>query len=169
MLLASPGIALHALRLVSSRQDGPDRRPAGERGADRERSDDQIGDTHQPALDEHANSDLKRNIEELAVEIAEAKSNNDTSRQIRCEQELQQLTDAFLSAHGLGGRDRNINTPVAEKARQSVSQALRRACGKMENETTGLPKLVAHLQHSIKVENGMYKYAPLPPAPRWTL
>ena len=118
-----------------------------------------------PALDEDAKAAYRRRLDELGEELEQARAWGDPERTAHAEEEIDALTTELTSALGLGGRDRAVASP-AERARVSVTKAIRSAIKAIEPHSPGLAD---HLTASIRT--GQFcSYAPpgeLPP--RWTL
>ena len=98
------------------------------------------------------------------AELDEAVSHNDSARVDNARSEIDALEGELSAAFGLGGRRRDIGSP-AERARQSVTKALREALRRIAHEDAVLGD---HLVHSVRT--GLYcVYDPDPvAAPRWT-
>jgi hypothetical protein len=66
------------------------------------------------------------------------------------------------------GKSRRLGSASpAEKARQAVQQALKRAYQKMEKGNPPLSGLVVHFKKAIHTEGCAYVYRPDSPAPTW--
>ena len=104
-LLGAPGAAIHALELT------------GNHAA--------LEADTAPVLDEDATLAYRARIERLQSELEEAKARGDV-RGEKLEEELEFLSRELSQAVGLGGRDRAMAS-TAERARSSVTRALRRA------------------------------------------
>jgi hypothetical protein len=81
-------------------------------------------------LDSQAKAEYGRRILELKSEVDKAKQRGDTEAGERSERELESLIGELRRAIGLGGRDRMANSN-AERARLSVTRAIRVALGKI--------------------------------------
>jgi hypothetical protein len=120
VLLANPGVEIHALELASSAPD------AGARG----RADPGHGlapsaaDNAGPALDAQAKAAYRRRFEELREELDDARSLNDPERAAHAREEMDFLASELAGAVGLGGRDRKAASN-AERARVAVTKAVR--------------------------------------------
>ena len=91
---------------------------------------------------------------------SEARRWNDLERTARAEGELDALTRELARALGLGGRDRRAASD-SERARMSVTKAVRSAVRRLEDEH---PELGRHL--SLAVHTGTFcSYDPDPRAP----
>ena len=150
-LLGSPGRETHAVELAQ----------AVEGLTEHIRADGPPG----PALDAQAKDAYRRRLEELGEELEEARGWGDPERVARAEVEIDALTEQLVQALGLGGRDRAGASP-AERARVSVTKAIRSAIKTIERHSSALGK---HL--TVSIRTGQFcSYAPpgeLPP--RWRL
>ena len=139
-LLGRPDTEFHVLDLVNARPR-PTRFLADEDGLTRTTSDG-VG----PLLDESAKGAYRRRVLDLKEEIEEATTWGDEERAARAREELQMLTAELAAAVGLGGRDR-IAGSAAERARLSVTKAVRRAIARIGESD---PELQRHLENSVK-------------------
>ena len=98
-----------------------------------------------PLLDEEARNELRRRIEAIDREIAEASEAGFTVRADRLQDERDDLVHATAAALGLGGRSRRA-PDAAERARKAVTARVRNA---VERIRTVHPSLAAHLDRSI--------------------
>ena len=106
-------------------------------------------------LDEAAKHAYRERIAALEAEIEQARRWNDPERTARAEGELDALTRALAGALGLGGRDRRAASD-SERARASVTKALRGAVRRLEDQH---PELGRHL--SLAVHTGTFcRYDP---------
>jgi eukaryotic-like serine/threonine-protein kinase len=154
LLLGSPGKELHALELARAVEGtSEDRlRPASFGG-------------EAPVLDAQAKTAYRRRLDDLREDLREAQEWGDLERAARIEVEIDALTGELARAAGLGGRDRAVASP-AERARVSVTKAIRTAIRTIERES---PELGAHLTASIRTGR-FCSYAPPGEAPpRWAL
>jgi hypothetical protein len=161
-LLAMPGREVHVLELMSAAAG----RPAGARS--RLAEDDVVGSwasDHDPLLDHQAKKDYGRRLEELEAELEQARDWGDTERAAGLEGELDLLTRELASAVGLRGRDRTFSSP-AERARISVTKAIRTAIGRIDKHC---PELAAHLEASIQTGRSCSYATPGAAPPRWSL
>ena len=145
-LLAEPGRELHALDLAAS---------LGSRSAAR-------GPEQAPleVLDDRARREYQRRIADLRAEIDDAEAANDAGSAERARSELDKLTRALAAAFGLGGRSRAPGSN-AERARQSVSKAIKQAVDKLASLDCALGD---HLR--VTVRTGTFcSYVPDPQAP----
>ena len=155
-LLQSPGIELHALDLVLA----GGRMPVTNGVHDAELA---IGDPSDagPMLDAAAKAAYRERLRAIEEEIAEAERWNDPERAARIEDERQALVHELAAAVGLGNRDRTSSTSSAERARVSVTRAIRASMGRIGDYS---PRLAAHLEATIRT--GTYcAYVPDPRAP----
>ena len=139
-LLRSPRVEVHVLELAY-----PEGAP----------TDSDAG----PVLDAAAKDAYRRRALSLRETQREAEANNDFARAQRAAAELDALAEELAKAVGLGGRDRKVGS-AAERARSSVTQALRRAIKAIEKHC---PELAAHLRNSVR--SGVFcAYEPEPGA-----
>jgi tetratricopeptide (TPR) repeat protein len=141
-LLASPGRELHVLELAGL-VGAP--RARGASAAASEELSLQSEESPEPVLDEKAKEAYRRRADELAEELAEARSWNDSERAARIEEEMDALTTELEHAFGLGGRARSLPSST-ERARVSVTKAIRLALQAISREC---PRLGEHLAASI--------------------
>jgi tetratricopeptide (TPR) repeat protein len=155
-LLRSPGTELHAVELV--RADAP-AEPAAHRSAEGL----EVGDTSDtgPVLDAEAKAAYRGRLRDIDEDTAEAERWNDPERVALLEQERQALVHELSVAVGLGNRDRAGATSSAERARVSVTRAIRAS---MERITEYSPGLGAHLEATIRTGT-FCAYVPDPRAP----
>jgi tetratricopeptide (TPR) repeat protein len=149
-LLAAPGREFHVLDLVAAESDDPDAtrrllRDAGDVG---------------PLLDDRAKRMYHRRLTEIEGDIEEAGADNDLARREQAELERSFLIGELSRAVGLGGRDRRAGA-ASERARAAVTQALRKAIGRLRD---ACPPLGDHLDRTIRT--GAYcTYLPDPRLP----
>jgi len=121
--------------------------------------------TAAPLVDAQAKAAYRRRLKELAEEVAEAEAWNDLVRAERARTEAQQLAAHLAAVTGLAGRDRQARAN-AERARISVTKALRTAIGRIAAHQ---PALGEHLQRSVRT-GSFCAYDPDPSIPvTWTL
>jgi len=142
--------------------------PTGGRAAARGQSDGDVmaldGDDAGPQLDEAAKRAYRDRLAELDAEVAEAESWNDPERAARAREEIAALAGELSRAVGLSGRDRKAAS-ASERARQSVTKAIRDALRRIREEDVALGE---HLARSVRT--GLYcSYDPDPAAapPSW--
>jgi tetratricopeptide (TPR) repeat protein len=116
-----------------------------------------------PVLDRQARGDVTRRLEEIEVELEKPAVWNDLDRVERLHSERDALNRELGAAVGLGGRDRRMGGP-AERARQSVTKAIR---GAMERIAREHQELGRHLGSTVRT--GLTcRYDPDPrQPPRW--
>jgi hypothetical protein len=155
-LLSSPGRELHAVELV--RADSP-----AEPAAHRSTEILEIGDTSDtgPVLDAEAKAAYRGRLREIDEDTAEAERWNDSERIALLEQERLALVHELAAAVGLGNRDRTGATSSTERARVSVTRAIRAS---MERIAEYSPALGAHLEATIRTGT-FCAYVPDPRAP----
>jgi tetratricopeptide (TPR) repeat protein len=159
-LLAEPGREFHALDLAIGEAglDSAIRGPEAGLGASR------AGDAG-AVLDTHAKAAYRRRLSELEHTLDEALGLGDQERAARAREEMEFLARELANAVGLGGRDRRAAS-AAERARLSVSRAIRRAIARIAGHSRALGD---HLASTIKT--GTYcSYRPDPRLPiSWQL
>jgi hypothetical protein len=164
-LLSQPGREVHVLDLVGSSQSvGRRAVGAAEAAASGLRVERAVGVDGGDGLDDKAKAAYRARLLELREEMAEAEGFNDMERAERARIELEALTAQLSAAFGLGGRARGGIT-AAERARQSVTKAIRQALRRIEAEDAALG---IHLARSVRT--GLYcVYDPDPAAAvRWS-
>ena len=152
-LLRHPHREFHVLDLLAG---------DARRGNDTAREDGLVAATPDAGvvLDEPAKHAYRERIAELEAEIEQARRWNDVERTARAEGELDALTRELAGALGLGGRDRRAASD-SERARASVSKAVRSAVRRLEEQH---PELGRHL--SLAVHTGTFcTYDPDPRVP----
>jgi non-specific serine/threonine protein kinase len=151
-LLAHPGGELHALALAA---------PAA--GSERLASAGMCGPGE--LLDRAARDAYRRRIEELSEELDEAERFGDIERAARARTERGFLAAELAAAVGLGGRGRHAPGP-GERARQSVTKAIKSALRRIEDHS---PALGRHLAATIRT-GAVCTYRPDPRVPiEWRL
>ncbi|MGH9214570.1 MAG: AAA family ATPase [Acidimicrobiales bacterium] len=91
----------------------------------------------QELLDDKARAAYAARARELTSELAEAEANNDLVRAEKIRVELDALVDELEAATGLGGRPRAF-TDSTERARSSVSKAVRRAIDAIDDASPAI-------------------------------
>jgi hypothetical protein len=158
-LLASPGREVHVLELAGGSPAGT--QPVGA-------ADGLVaglpadGD---PVLDEQAKRAYRERLVELESELDEAQAWADPERAAVVADEIELLREELARAVGLGGRDRRFASP-AERARVSVTKAIRTAIRLIDNEC---PALAKHLEASIQTGRFCSYSTPGAPPPRWSV
>ncbi|MGH2740296.1 MAG: ATP-binding protein [Actinomycetota bacterium] len=116
-------------------------------------------------LDPEARLAYKGRLEELQEEIEEAEGFGDSERASRARQEMDFIAGELATATGLGGRARTFASP-AERARQSVTKAVKLAIERIGNQS---PALGRHLRDTVRTGT-FCSYAPDPRVPlSWRL
>jgi hypothetical protein len=151
-LLGSPGQEIHALELVQA---------AAGLAPTRGRSSSRAG----PLLDAQAKAAYRSRLEELGSDLQQAQEWGDPERIARIKVEVDALSDELARAAGLGGRDRE-HASSAERARVSVTKAIRAAIGRIELHS---PELGAHLAASIRTGRFCAYATPGERPPAWNL
>jgi predicted ATPase len=148
-LLGSPGKEIHVLELAQAVEGVPGRVAPG---------------APEPVLDVQAKESYRRRLQELSEDLQEARDWHDPERTARIEAEIDAVTDELARAAGLGGRDRQLASP-AERARVSVTKAIRSAIKAIERES---PELGDHLSASIRTGRFCSYAPPGEEPPAWT-
>ena len=97
-------------------------------------------------LDEPAKRAYRERIADLEAEVEQAHRWHDPERAARAEGELEALTHELGGALGLHGRDRRAASD-SERARASVSKAIRSAVRRLEEQH---PELGRHLSLAVR-------------------
>ena len=159
-LLASPGHEVHALELARPESAGSD-------GADPVGGDlrsDALGDAG-PVLDAEAKAAYRQRLADIRSDLAEADDWNDIERLARLKAEERALAHELAAAIGLGGRDRPAAS-ASERARVSVTRAIRAALGRIAEQSRALGE-----HFDVTIRTGTFcAYVPDPHAPMaWRL
>jgi hypothetical protein len=157
-LLAVPGREVYVLDLLTAHAAPPDHLGTDELSVAGSGSSD-------PILDARAKQEYRRRLGELAGELDEARSWHDPERVRKLEAEVDAITDELERAVGLGGRDRQMDSP-AERARVSVTKAIKVAIRTIRREC---PPLAAHLEASIRTGRFCSYAPPGQEPPSWDL
>jgi hypothetical protein len=161
-MLAAPGCELHVLELVTAAEGLPGG-PAPAGLADDGLHASRPGDLG-PMLDPKAREEYRSRLEELRAELEEARQFADEERAALLEEEIDALVSELARAAGLGGRDRPSSSSAAERARVSVTKAIRTAIKLIDRDS---PALAGHLSAAIRTGR-FCSYAPPGEAPpRW--
>jgi tetratricopeptide (TPR) repeat protein len=159
-LLEAPGREIHALEF-SRLEASPRGAPLRPREVD---VVDGIGDAG-AVLDAEAKAAYRRRLADIRADLAQAEEWNDPERIARLQAEERALTHELAAALGLGGRDRAVGSP-AERARVSVTRAIRTALGRIAEQSESLGE---HLDATIRTGT-FCSYVPDPRAPiTWRL
>ena len=155
-LLASPGREFHVLDLVAVEQGAwAETTPVLEAGV----SVRDLGDAGE-MLDARAKAAYRRRLTEIDEDLEEARGLGDAARVDQANAERDCLSRELSRAVGLGGRDRRVGS-AAERARPSVTRAVRQAMGRIRTHNASLG---AHLDRAIRT--GTYcAYLPDPRVP----
>jgi len=138
-LLRFPGREFHALDLIHGiARDSED--TSVRLGSSLPRGEDalaaaglhtgDLGDAGE-MLDDQAKAQYRRRLEELRDELEKAKGLGNVARAEQAEAEIDALTAELSRAVGLGGRNRKAAS-VSERARQSVTHAIKSALDRIE-------------------------------------
>ena len=150
VLLSTPGRSVPALDLLQLDRAPGDATPV-ERpllaGGGRTEAD--------PILDAEARVAYRSRLLELQEEVDGASAANDMERASRARAEMQFLARELAAAVGLGGRPRD-HISDAERARQSVSKALKTAVSRITAQDR---RLGVHLSHAVRT-GVLCTYAP---------
>lgn len=145
-LLARPGGELHPLAMAASRG----LTPPGPGDVTRHRSGELDGDGPQDCgevLDPQARAAYKNRLIDLRADLEEAESWADAGRAARVQDEIDFLAHQLSAALGLGGRARRMGSP-AERARQSVTKAIKAALDRIERHSPALGRHLASTLHT---------------------
>jgi tetratricopeptide (TPR) repeat protein len=141
-LLAEPGREIHALDLVVR---DPRATPGHERCRG-ERSSLALSSDAGEMLDRRAKEAYRRRLAEIDDDLDDARRCGDSYRAEQAMAERAFLARELARAVGLGGRDRRAGSN-AERARASVTLAIRRAMGRIAGTH---PVLGTHLERAIR-------------------
>jgi hypothetical protein len=157
-LLAEPGREFHALDLANEGAAVPDRGiGASEAAALGLRADVRAGGGE--VIDDQAKSAYRERLRDLQAELDEAAAYNDPVRGEAARVEMDALEAHLSAAFGLGWRARPEGS-ASERARQSVTKAIRDALRRVAAEDSDLGQ---HLARSVRT--GLYcTYDPDPEA-----
>ena len=160
-LLANPGREFHVVDLVGLERGGPANLSHVTEPGLRFRDAGDAGEL----LDARAKEAYRRRLAEVEDDLEQARALGDTSRMAQAKAERDVLARELSRAVGLGGRDRRVGS-AAERARASVTRAVRHAMGRIRVHH---PRLAAHLELAIRT--GTYcTYLPDPRVPTvWKL
>jgi tetratricopeptide (TPR) repeat protein len=141
-LLASPGRDFHVVDLAGLEQGGfADVNHGTASGM-------QVGHPGDAGemLDARAKEAYRRRLTEIDADLEEARALGDAARVAQATTERDFLARELSRAVGLGGRDRRVGS-AAERARASVTRAVRHAMGRIRVQH---PPLGAHLERTIR-------------------
>lgn len=148
-LLATPGRELRAFDLLRAHAAGG-RATAGTNAGLHDDSD-----SSEPVLDARARAAYRARLAELRSERDEARDWQDPQRAARIELEIEAVAHELGAALGRGGRPRRT-TSDAERARISVTRAVRAAIGRIAAADPGIG---THLERSV-VTGAYCRYTP---------
>jgi tetratricopeptide (TPR) repeat protein len=141
-LLTQPGREIHALDLVIE-----DERAASPHDGELDREAPlALSRDAGEVLDRRAKEAYRRRLAEIESDLEEARQCGDAYRTEQAMAERRFLARELARAVGLGGRDRRVGSN-AERARASVTLAIRRAMGRIR---AAHPALGAHLDRTIR-------------------
>jgi tetratricopeptide (TPR) repeat protein len=158
-LLANPGREIHSLDLVAGAVDRTGSIPLVSLVKE-DRLETRLPNGAEEILDGAAMKAYKLRIEDLREELEEAESWSDAERAARARAEMDFLARELTSAAGLGGRVRRGASP-AERARQSVTKAIKATIARIAKENRSLGR---HLSSTIHTGN-FCRYEPDPRSP----
>lgn len=160
-LLANPGREFHVLDLVGLQHATPAETAHVVDPDLRRRDASDAGEM----LDPRAKETYRRRLTEIDDDLEEARALGDAPRVEQATAERAFLARELSRAVGLGGRERRAGS-AAERARASVTRAVRQAMGRIRAHH---PPLAAHLERAIRT--GTYcAYLPDPGVPvAWKL
>jgi hypothetical protein len=159
-LLAEPGREFHALDLVGQGTVGADRGTGASEAAALGLGVD--GGDRGVLIDDEARAAYRARLRELQADLDEAAAFNDPVRGENARLEMDALEAQLSAAFGLGGRARPEGS-VAERARQSVTKAIREATRRIASEDSALGD---HLERSVRT--GVYCVYDPDPSSRFT-
>ena len=159
-LIAEPGREFHALDLVGQGAAGADRRDGASEAAALGLGVD--GGDAGALIDDEARAAYRARLRELRAELDEAEAFNDPVRGEAARLEMDALEAQLSAAFGLGGRPRPEGS-AAERARQSVTKAIRDATRRIAEEDGALGD---HLGRSVRT--GVYCVYDPDPSSRFT-
>jgi tetratricopeptide (TPR) repeat protein len=133
LLLANPGVELHAVDVAMAAEGAAPARSAEGEGLSVRSGTGDAG----PALDSQAKAEYRSRLEDLRAQIEEAEAFNDPERAARAREEVDFIAQELSAAVGLGGRDRPAAS-AAERARVNVTRALRREIRRIGDEDASL-------------------------------
>jgi hypothetical protein len=115
-----------------------------------------------PVLDAQAKLAYETRLADLDAEVVEAEEWGDAERVARARHEIQALSEEVASAMGHHGHDRRFASP-SERARQSVTKALRASINRLGRQC---PALGRHLAEAVSTGT-FCTYRPDRDAPPW--
>ena len=142
-LLAEPNREFHALDLVAVEQGTL---PTGSASSEHDETPSVGAEASLPVLDAQAREAYRRRLREVEEDIEDAHRCNDLGRAELAERDRDYLIAELTHAVGLGGRHRSVGGS-GERARTSVTRALRYALGKLADHH---PAVANHLEASIQ-------------------
>lgn len=165
MLLRSPGREILALHVVQHANVNP--MPASHSAPLHPEAGLRLfvpGDADD-VLDDTARLAYEQRVRDLGDEVRKAESQGDSGRAGLLKEEMDFIVDHLAAASGLGGRRRREASP-AERARQSVTKAIKSAVSRIAEHS---PALQRHFSSTVRT--GTYCiYQPDPRIPlRWRL
>lgn len=158
-LLSQPDTEFHAIELAREAEDAGVSGDAAMQAAEFENIGVHFGDLGDAGemLDNQAKAAYRRRLSELRDEQADAKALGQVDRAEAAESEIDALIAELSRATGLGGRNRPAASS-SERARQSVTRAIKNALGRIADHH---PALAQTLTRQIKT--GTYcSYQPDP-------
>ncbi|MEX2599166.1 MAG: transcriptional regulator, partial [Dehalococcoidia bacterium] len=141
-LLAEPAREFHVLHLVDMERDSSNNALPGPEPGLALYPESDAG----PWLDAEAKETYRRRLAEIDQDIEEARALGDDERAAQADTEREWLMRELSRAVGLGGRDRRAGA-TSERARASVTRAIRQACARIHEHH---PALAEHLDRSVR-------------------
>jgi tetratricopeptide (TPR) repeat protein len=161
-LLARPGTEVHVMDLVGAVEGtGAAPRATAPTTSEREAAGINTDHTYEAVLDATARNAYKSRLRELQAEIERAERDNDPERASRARTEFDFLAAELTGAMGLGGRTRTASGSSAERARVSVTKAVKAALKRIDAQHPALGK---HLERTVHT-GAFCAYTPDPRAP----
>ena len=166
-LLSQPDTEIHAIELARTAEPGVGPGDATIQVTELENIGAHFGDLGNAGemLDKQAREAYRRRISELRDEQAEARAQGQVDRAEAAELEIDSLIAELSRATGLGGRSR-VAASIPERARQSVTRAIRSALSRIADCHPSLGQVLAR-----QIKTGIYcSYQPDPnSAVLWSL
>ena len=143
-LLSQPYTEIHAIELSRMGISGDEPSDRAVQSSELENAGMQIGYLGDAGemLDDQAKAAYRRRLSELREELAGARAAGEVQRAEAAELEIDALIGELSRATGLAGRDR-VAASSSERARQSVTRAIRTALGRIADYHPSLGHLLA--------------------------
>ena len=105
--------------------------------------------------------------DQLSRDREKAQEDGNNVEAQHCQEELLAIEDRILKAHGIYGKDRDLNNHF-DKLRTKIWGTLNTAYQKLRNADPPMNELAAHFEGSISSEVGKFVYQPaMVPLPNW--